>query len=283
MPTLYVAPTINYAQTTLNGAINNTVQTITLNSTSNLQAPGYIVIDRTDSEGTATPSSREVVSYTGISGNDLTGCTRGADGSTARSHSNGAVVETMPTVGMWNSLATILATAVTTDGYLKAINSPVSIAVGHITRAVIPSVASIAEIRNTRIFTSDVTVANSLNLSSASVVGVGLFPVFNFVGNLSGPTTLLQTPLSLPKVGTWSWFSVMTRTVASGASVIIDINLNGSSIFEAGTRPTIPGGGTFVSTASINTKAFSAGNRLSWDYDTTGGHVTDLIIQGGST
>lgn len=282
MPTNYVAPTANFVQTTLNGAITDSAGTITLNSVTNLQAPGYVVIDRTDSTGTSTPSAREVVSYTGISGNNLTGCTRGADGSTARSHSDGAVVETMPTVGMWNSLATIVATAVTSDGYLRAINSPVSIAIGQLTRLNVESIASIARAHLTTVIASNVTISGSLNVGGASVTGVGLFPTFSFIGSLSGPTTTIQTPLSLPKVGTWSWFSVMTRTVASGASAIIDINLNGSSIFEATTRPSIAGGGTFVSTASINTRAFSAGNRLSWDYDTTGGHITDLVIQGGS-
>lgn len=127
--TVWLAPTANYVQSTLNGAINSSVGTITLNSTTNLTAPGYVVIDRTDSAGTATPSAREVVSFTGISGNDLTGCTRPADGSTARSHSNGAIVETMPTIGMWNSLATIVGSGFDGSGYLRPIASPASIAI----------------------------------------------------------------------------------------------------------------------------------------------------------
>lgn len=255
MPTLFVAPTANFVQTTLNGNINDSQSTITLNSTSNLQAPGYIVIDRVDSGNTATPNAREIVFYTGVSGNDLTGCTRGADNSTARSHSSGAIVETTPSVGMWNSLATIIDRAITNDGYLKAIASPVSIARMHI--------------------------QTHLEVSGASVTGnFPLNPVFAFVGSLSGPTTTPQVPLSMPQAGSFRWFSVMTRTVASGASAIIDINVNGVSVFDAGTRPAIAGGGTFVSTASIATKAFAMGARLSWDYDTTGGHITDFTIQG---
>lgn len=122
----FLAPNVNFKQTTLNGNINDSVQTITLNSTSNLLSPGYIVIDRQNAAGTNTPDSREVIYYTGISGNDLTGCVRGADNSTNRSHSSGAIVETMPTVGMWNSLSTIVSTAITSDGLLKS-NSSISL------------------------------------------------------------------------------------------------------------------------------------------------------------
>lgn len=255
MSVLYNAPTINYVSKTLNGAINDSVTTITLNSTTNMQAPGYVVINRENSAGTATPNSREVVSYTGISGNDLTGCTRPSDGSTARSHADGSLVEAILTVGMWNSLATIVDTAVTTDGYLKAINSPVSIAI--------------------------MRIGTRLEVSAASVTGLGLNPVFSFIGSVSGPTTLIQTPLSMPRGGTWRSVSFITRTVASGASAFIDINKNGTSIFNAGTRPTITGGGTYVSTASIATKAFLQGDSISWDMDTGAGlalHITDFNI-----
>ena len=258
----FLAPTANFIQKTLSGAITDVATTITLNNTTNLTSPGYATIDRTDSAGTSTPNAREVVYYTGISGNDLTGVTRAADGSTARSHSDGAIVETMPTIGMWNSLTTIVATGFTSDGYLKAINSPVSIGILHTT---------------TRIA-----------VSGASITGfpTGLHPSFSFYGILSGPSTLIQTPLIMPQEGTWQWFNIMTRTVASGASAIIDININGTSIFSAGTRPAIAGAGTFVSTASIATKGFNAGDRLSWDMDTGAGlglHITDLVIEGRAT
>jgi len=256
--TKYVAPTTNYVSTSLNGAINDSVDTITLNSTTNLQAPGYLVLDRKDGSGTATPSAREVIYFTGISGSDITGVTRGADNSTARSHSDGALVESTPTVGMWNSLVTVVDNAIDDNGYLKAIASPASI--------------------------SEMHIATRLEISGASVIGpgIGINPVFSFVGSLSGPTTFVQTPLVMPQAGSFSWFTFMTRTVASGASAYIDINKNGTSIFDAGTRPTISGGGTFVSTASIKTKAFAAGDKLTWDYDQTAsdGHITDFVIQG---
>ena len=102
-----------------------------------------------------------------------------------------------------------------------------------------------------------------------------------FIGSISGPTTLVQTPLPMPRAGIWNYVNVITRTVASGASAIIDINKNGTSIFAAGTRPTIVGAGTFVSTASIATKNFDRGDRISWDADTGAGlglSITDFDI-----
>lgn len=113
---LFKAPTENYASTSLNGAINDSVTTITLNDASKLQAPGYVVIDREDGNGTATPNSREVIKYTGISTNDLTGVTRGADNSTARSHSDGALVEATFTIGMHNDQRDAINAEHTTSG-----------------------------------------------------------------------------------------------------------------------------------------------------------------------
>lgn len=76
--TLYVA--VNELQNNLSGAINSAVTTVGLNSTTSFPAVGLVLIDN------------EVIKYTGISSNNLTGCTRGFDGTTAASHSSAAVV-----------------------------------------------------------------------------------------------------------------------------------------------------------------------------------------------
>ena len=249
--------------------------TITLNSVTGMQAPGYIVIDRTNSAGTSTPNAREVVSYTGISGSDLTGCTRGADGSTARQHSDGAVVETVPTVGMFNSLATIVSQGFTGDGYLKAIASPVSIARGEF-NTLYASVASIAQLYMT----------GRLDVSGASVTGnLGLYPVFSSSGNYSGPTVAIGGLLKVPKPGQLNWVSVITNYVVSTASVAFDLKKNRTSIFaNATTAPSIAAGGTYVSTASIATKNIDRGDFLQADILSVGtdGFVRTITIQAGS-
>lgn len=277
--TFFMAPAQNFLQTTLNGAITDAVQTITLNSTTGFKKPGYIVINRTDSAGTSTPSAREVIYYTDISGSDLTGCVRGADGSTARAHSDGAVVETCPTSGMWNSLVTIVSTAIDGSGYLKAIASPVSIARAQLNQ-MYASVASIglAHIEIDRVITN-------LNVSGASVEGfVNLKPTFVVAGPISGASTGIAV-LPLPDAGNWKFFSIMINEQVSTASLNVDVNLNGTSIFDTGFLM-VPAGGTYVSTASIKTKAFSSGQKLSIDVDAFGaadGYSKGFTLIGRST
>lgn len=271
---LWLAPTVNFKQTTLNGSIDSSTTTITLNSTANLQAPGYIVIDRVDANGTSTPNAREVVSYTGISGSDLTGCTRGADGSTQGAHSDLAVVETMPTIGMWNSLATIVVRGMTVDGYLKPQASPVSIARGEF-RQVYASIASLAQIYTTQ----------RLNVSGASVTGIGIYPVFSSTAGYSGPTIGIGGVSRAPRAGTLKWVSVSTRYCVSTASAGFDFKVRDASIFANATiRPSIAAGGTYVSTASINTVNINQGDLLSADIATVGanGFVNTLTIQAGT-
>jgi hypothetical protein len=90
---LYGGTVTNPVQTSLNGALNaDTAGTggsgtsITLNSVANLPTSGVVLVDN------------ELITYSGISSNDLTGITRGANGtatpgtSNGQAHSNGATV-----------------------------------------------------------------------------------------------------------------------------------------------------------------------------------------------
>ena len=66
--------------TTLNGSHSDSVATLTLTSTTGLDSAGKVYI------------GNEEVTYTAISGNDITGCTRGANSTTAAAHASGVVV-----------------------------------------------------------------------------------------------------------------------------------------------------------------------------------------------
>jgi hypothetical protein len=169
----------------------------------------------------------------------------------------------MPTVGMWNNLATIVGSGFDDNGYLRAVNSPVSIAIGQF---------------------KNIVASTRVDVSAASVTGIGLYPTWRSSGAYSGPTTALGGLLVAPKVGTWQWISVITRNVASAASVQFDVMNNGTSIFAGVTAPTIVGGGTYVSTASINNKVISPGNVLRADLKTltASGVIQDVTIQGGT-
>lgn len=283
--TIFLAPSTNFLEKQLSGAISDSVQTITLNNTTNVKSPGYAVIDRVNSAGTATPNSREVIYFTGISGNDLTGVQRNADGSTARSHNDTAIVEFTPTIGMWNSLATIVSAGFDGSGYLQAINSPVSISNIHGQGFVLTSTASIRKLNVTTnldasgasVSFSDLTASRYVNVSGASLTGVPVVIAWEVKATLSGATTMLRTPIPIHRTGQWRYANFITRTVASGVSAIVDINKNGSSVFAAVGRPMIAAGGTFASTASIGTKGFNQGDRFDLDYDGQGGTITDII------
>lgn len=101
---LWEAPTANAFNTTLDGTIDDSTATITLTSTTNLVAPGILVIDRQTAAGSDTPALREYVSFTGISSSDVTGVVRGVANSTAQSHESNAVVESVVSVTNWNDL-----------------------------------------------------------------------------------------------------------------------------------------------------------------------------------
>ena len=82
-------------QNQLNGAINNSVTTITVDSTTGFAATGTLLIDS------------ELITYTGKTGTDFTGCVRGASGTTAASHLDNATVFDALTFVGWGQAATV--------------------------------------------------------------------------------------------------------------------------------------------------------------------------------
>ncbi len=254
--------------TTLSAGITDVASTMTVGDASKLVSPCYLIIDRVDAAGSLKSTSFwEYVKVTNISGSDLT-ITRGQNGSTAQSHSSGAIVEAVVTSAHFEEWYTVLNTEHDSDG-------------GHVITGTATvagmNLASVATIAQGSVGT--LRAVSILNASGASLSGIPISPTFVFIGSLSGATVLPQTPLVMPRSGRWQFANFYTRTVASGVSAIVDINLNGTSIFNAVGRPMIAAGGTFVSTASIATKNFSRGDRLSWDYDGQGGHITDFNVQ----
>ena len=91
--------TADDATTTLNGAITNSATTITLTDASSFPSAGQVRI------GT------ELINYTGKSGNNLTTCTRGVEGTAAAAHSNGATVVATTSMVAWGESATISVTS----------------------------------------------------------------------------------------------------------------------------------------------------------------------------
>lgn len=103
--------------TTLNGAISAVDTVATLVSTSGLPTDTAITItiNRIDSNGTATPSLMETV--TGIvSGSTITSMLRAEDGTTARTHATGSIVEMLWDAETWNDAVVAFLTEHNQDG-----------------------------------------------------------------------------------------------------------------------------------------------------------------------
>ena len=141
---LWEAPSANAYQTTLDGSITDSDTTISLNSVTNLVAPGVLVIDRQDGSGNNTPALREYVSFTGISGSDLTGVTRGLAASTAQAHTSGALVEAVPSVTHWGDLVDYLQSEHDATG--KHVISTATIALADTLNLAVSSQASIYQL-----------------------------------------------------------------------------------------------------------------------------------------
>ena len=229
---LYKAPTANFSSTSLNGAIDDSATTITLNSTTGLQSPGYVVIDRQDANGNNTSNSREEVSYTGIAGSDLTGCTRGADTSTARSHSDGALVEPVLTVGMWNDQRDSINAEHAVDG----------------THSIVANVTI-----------TDMMVTNSIGASGASVYGE--------LTSLSGTQTLTSKTLTSPVLqgDIDGWTTSTDSWVYASASTFTVTGVDRTAQLAKGTKLKFTNSGTkyavvVASTFSTNTTVTIAVN-----------------------
>ncbi len=78
---------------TLSSSINTSVTSLTMASTTSFPSSGTVII------------GSELITYTGNSGGTLTGLTRGANGTTAASHSSGATVTDASNFFAWNAAA----------------------------------------------------------------------------------------------------------------------------------------------------------------------------------
>jgi hypothetical protein len=83
----------NFVSTLLNGDHLAGATTITVDSTAQFPARGYVVIDA------------EIISYTGKTATTFTGCTRGDDGTTAAAHSDNTSVLLVPLAANHNDVA----------------------------------------------------------------------------------------------------------------------------------------------------------------------------------
>lgn len=93
---IYEPPSQNAIQKTLDAQLlSGITASMTLNNVTGIQnKPGVCVVDLIDANENFTPSKREYISFTGVSGSTLTGLTRNADGGGSdQDHAVGAIVQ----------------------------------------------------------------------------------------------------------------------------------------------------------------------------------------------
>lgn len=105
----------------LSSNVDSSTTTIPLNNTTNVPTDTAVdfIIDRVDTNGTRTPTARELCSGV-VSGSNIVSVTRGIHGTTAQSHTSGAVVEFVNSGAAWNDLMDGILVAHDQDGTLKA-------------------------------------------------------------------------------------------------------------------------------------------------------------------
>jgi len=274
---LWSTATSNAFTTTLNGSIGSSDTSINLNSVSTLQAPGVIVVDRTDGAGNATPTAREYISFTGISSNTLTGCTRGKGGSTAQNHNTGAIAEECWSIDHWNDAVSFMSAEHDAVGH--HVIGTATINYTETKNLVVTSIASIANMYLSAATVANLYISTLLNASGASLQAFPIRPVFVIKGATTGATTSVGSPLPMPGNAGFQFISAALRSPVSGSSLVLDFNKNFTSIIGDSNVLSILGGGTFVSTSSITTPGFVAGDIISLDIDNGGGSDLSVLAQ----
>lgn len=288
---LYVG--VNELQNNLSAGINNAVTTIGINSTTNFPTVGLVLIDN------------EVIKYTGISGNNLTGCTRGFDGTTAASHSSAAVVSFAICADHHNvlkneieAIETYLSNNLGTGSQPLATGSSVlvSSAGGKITESSVTTTtlgfldatSSIQTQLNAKAptasptfsgtITTALTANRALTTGAAGVLAVSA-TTDTELGYVSGVTSAIQTQLNAKQATLTAGQlpGTATNDAASAGNV-------GERVSSAVTAVSVPAsGGTYGDLTSISLPAGDWDVTLLAVFIQNGASVTDNVIIGIST
>jgi hypothetical protein len=208
---LYVAVDFPNSVTALNGSLNSTDTVINVSSTANYPSSGgFILIDS------------ELIKFTGISGNQLTGCSRGVDGTAPASHINNAVVNMVSMSEHHNVLKDEII-ALETSLNLTANKALISNASGRV---------DVSSTTNTELgFVSGVvsSIQTQLNGKQASL---GYTPVNKAGDSMSGNLTLLgQHALLFQDTGTNTVTIEAPNTISASYVVKLPMSQGGASTF----------------------------------------------------
>ena len=223
----------NNASSTLSGNVLIGDVTIGVTDIAEFPTTGYGTL----TDDLTTPTKTEIISWTGISGSNLTGCTRGTQGTSAAAFSSGNFIEVRPTAGHHEALRGAVIAIETKLGTGTAI-----------------AVNKLAALTASRLMVTDA----SGFASAASVTATE-------AGYLSGVTSAIQTQLgnkqgldaTLTALAAYNTNGILTQTAAdtfagrtiTGTSAKIDVS-NGDGVSG---NPTLTISATYVGQTSITT------------------------------
>ena len=99
-------------------------------------------------------------------------------------------------------------------------------------------------------------------------------------------TTGVKQIMRLPFAGKVTYVTAAVGTAPAGASIILDINKNGTTMYTTqGNRPTIAAAGTYVTATNPDVTTWAAGDRLELEVDQKGSSTagSDLTVVIGYT
>lgn|SRR3990167_28898 len=248
----------------LDGRVISSDTQLTVIDSSGLVASGVIVINRQDGQGNNTFDKMEYCSFTGISGNTLTGLSRGLGGYSAKDHNSGALVECFINITHWTDLLDFLQTEHVSDGTLSVLE--------HAATLQVTGISGISGIKGDVFFVpgSNISIYSVSGASGQSYIKIDYPKIplwFSLPTTVSTGTSMAQSIVVLRNT-TIKSVSAVLKSPTSSASLILDINRNYTSIFtNTNTRLSISASGTYGSTASIGTTTFTRGDLLTLDID----------------
>lgn len=185
----------NNASSTLTNSITSGDTTITVDDPAEFPTSGFgTLVDDLDA-----PTTIEIISWTGKSGSDLTGVTRGAQGTSAAAFSAGEFIEVRPTKGHHEALRGAIIAIETKLGYGSSTSTANTVLLGNgtgtsawgaITNAYIDASAAIAHSKMAALTASRLMVTDGSGFASVASVTA------TEAGYLSGVTSAIQTQLN---------------------------------------------------------------------------------------
>lgn len=231
MPNLYNVPSQNNIQRTLANTLN-AGETLTITFSTSVSAvlqasatiPGILVIDRVDSNGTATPSLTEYISFTGVSGSTVTGLTRGLAGTSDIAHSIGAIVEFVPDVTWADAINDVFTTQHNADGTHKSL-SLISLASVTVNNAVIATSTLDA-------FTFNSGFSNMSNATQGNLVAFNLGKISPVTNGTVNQTLVIASTASglLPTFGS----NVFNQIERQGSNASVYTSGGSTNYLETG-------------------------------------------------